>query len=140
MAAVFKPSPLGILRCRELVTLYYGFPIVTDVREMLAFGLANGSGLLLQPDPRRIRYEIWISNSDVNELFTTLAKSLDGLASTRQEIITNSFNTTFIQRTFLTDMDAVTLPVYYATTGNNWQIATRETFLTPAPVDEVPLP
>jgi hypothetical protein len=131
----------GILKCRDLVQLYYGARLVASVIETVNEVASDAAGLLLNQDPRLIKYEIQMSNTDtVNPLQVFLGSTLDAVLGGTNFLEYNIpiNETVIVERNFFTDLDAVTLPVFVFPQGANFAITTRETFLTPAPVDEGP--
>lgn len=137
----FKASPLGILKCRDLCTLYYGFPMVADEKSN-QFNLPNDSSLvpILGQDPRRIKYEIVLENVGTpgGQIQVGTQTELDN--GTNLEYSLAGHTTVVVRRDFLTDLDSVCSALFASTAVNSMFVSVRETFLTPAPVDEVPLP
>lgn len=129
----------GVLRCRELVELYFGWRLVASVIEK-SNNLDNTKPqLILGQDPRRIRYEIIVTNPDATAHNCYLDASPDAVTNIASEYAIAPHSSLIIERTFLSDLDAVTMPVWGQAGAAGLSVATRETFLTPAPVDEVPL-
>lgn len=132
----------GVLRTRDLVELYFGWRMVAAVTETLNGLNTDVAGLLLSQDSRRIRYEINMANPDpANPLSVGLASTLDGVDNNPQIYQIPPSSTLVVKRSFLTDLDAVTWSVFMKAVqaSDLFEISTRETFLTPAPVDELPL-
>ena len=128
----------GILKCRDLVQLYYGARLVANVIETNPPDTSVNPGQILSQDLRRIRYEIIFSNNGSGAVQAFLSDTLDGVNAGPQIYTVPGFSTIVIDRTFLTDLDAVTLPLFSSTSNVNCVISVRETFLTPAPIDEGP--
>lgn len=136
-----KASPLGIVRCRDLVELLYGVPMVTSVTAAW-FGVGSVAGVtqILLQDSRRIRYELVFLNSGLLPDDCIFNHNGDFTATAYQEVYLSAGSVFIIERDFRSDLDAVTLPLFVLGPGSNIAIGVRETFLTPAPVDEIPLP
>jgi hypothetical protein len=136
--AAFKPNPLGILKCRDLVELYYGFPMVGDVREQLVYvQAASGVTPVVEPDPRRIRLELTLAN--VNGAFSSLFLGTRTQMDTGKAAVYTlpAHSTLILTRDFLTDLDTVCLPMLARSSVGNWEVFVRETILTPTPIGEV---
>lgn len=136
----FQPSPLGVLKCNDLVELYYGFPLRTIVRAQSISSVA-GQQPLLTPDPRRIKYEIVCVNLAAStpagivigtpaELGTENALEIQALAGGQA----------VIERSWILDLDSVVEALVYEVQFGTFIISTRETILTPPGVDVIPLP
>ena len=128
----------GILKCRDLVQLYYGARMVVNIRETSPLLSPTADSIILQPDPRRIRYEILIANFDsaAHDVEIGSQSAIEGGVGMDYEIAANS--SMVIERSFLSDMDAVTLGLSAGPANDNVSIDIRETFLTPIPADEEP--
>ena len=129
----------GIQRCRDLVGLYFGARIVTTPKTSL-FSLNSvtpGPFAILAQDPRRIKYELTITG--FNTSFLTIGTQAEIDAETGQYIAFDFQSTLVIARDWITDQDAVTTPLFALWFQGGVSIYVRETILTPAPVDEVPL-
>src|ERR1700723_1909123 len=126
---------LGILRCRDLVELYYGARLVTDTRESQYAGDINVFAQLIPADQRRIKYEIVMSNTDaaLQTAILTSPRGADAGQGQQWNLGPNAIAEK--DRSFLTDGDAVTAAVFVMISSFNLQVTVRETFLTPAPVD-----
>jgi hypothetical protein len=130
----------GVLRCRDLCTLLYGVPMVTQVRETLIIPSTSIPTPILGLDTRRIKYEIILTNAGAIDADVQIGTPDAILAGTSWDIFLASNRNYAIIRDFRTDLDAVTLPLWALDDGaQNIEINVRETFLTPAPVDEVPV-
>jgi len=129
----------GVLRCIELTELYFGWRMVTSLTENYVSVSTSAPFQVLGQDPRRIRYEIITTNSGMADILVTFNDSLDNVNNIGTTYGIPAGETLIIERSFLTDLDAVTIPVWGGTTASSIAMATRETFLTPAPVDELPL-
>jgi hypothetical protein len=128
----------GILRCRELVELYYGARMVVSITEN-SNNLSNAAPQqILGQDPRRIRYEIIVTNAGAAAIVFWLNASQDAVANIASQYTVGAGRSIVIERDFLTDLDAVTVPVWGQANSGGLTVSTRETFLTPAPVDEGP--
>lgn len=127
---------LGILKCRDLVELYYGARMVTSIIENNQQGNQTTPQVLVGLDPRRIRLEIVLANRDtVNSLTANIGSPGSNNLGTSELIQLPPGGTVVIERNFLTDMESVTLPLEFQ--GSSSVIySTRETFLTPLPADE----
>jgi hypothetical protein len=128
----------GILRTRDLVELYLGGRMVASIVESQPFAASPAIFPLVGLDPRRIRYEVWIANQQVNPLALNIgAKSTLELGN-GQQILVLPGTTFYFSRNYQTDLDAVSLDVYAQLTTGTLIIGVRETFLNPLPVDESP--
>lgn len=128
----------GILKCRDLVELYYGVRMVTDVKETVISFDGGLSAQILNQDPRRIRYEIVLANEDVATQEFDLSSITGGSNNLVTAYSVAPGSTLVIERSFLSDLDSVTKQVWCAISVNTQLVSVRETFLTPAPVDEIP--
>jgi hypothetical protein len=128
----------GILKCRDLVEIYYGARMVVSTREHLIFPADSTPFELLKPDPSRIGYEIILSNEDVTVQQALIGSQTPVQNNDAPSYSINAGDTMQIKRGFLDDLDSVTEAVWAQATSENLTIGIRETFLTPAPVDEVP--
>ncbi|MGA7885881.1 MAG: hypothetical protein WCA44_09070 [Acidobacteriaceae bacterium] len=132
----------GILRARELATLYYGAWMVGD-EKYSGFTLAEDTTTdILQTNPRRIQYEIVLSlNSADGVAVIQIAPRSQIEAGNVGNIALWAGENLQITRTFLTELDLVTkgLSVKVASTATASVYAfVREVLLSPAPVDEIP--
>jgi hypothetical protein len=128
----------SILKCRDLVQLYYGARLVASVIEN-TFALAtNAQQLLFGQDPRRIKYEIIVQNLQTTAADIEMGTPSADDASTDQFYAILPGNSLVVSRDFLTDLDSVCLAIELFNNGVPVIVSTRETFLTPAPVDEGP--
>ena len=129
----------GVLKCRDLVELYYGWRIVTFAVETKYLPGAATLVQILQQDTRRIKYEI-ILNNESNAGDDIQIGTPDAIAAgTSWDISIAPADSYTINRSFLTDLDAVVQPLWAEGDLGNIACYVRETFLTPSPVDEVPL-
>jgi hypothetical protein len=94
--------------------------------------------MLFGQDPRRIKYEIYIENASNSEATVDMGTLADIDAGNTVEFQIIPLGTMVITRNFLTDLDTVTLEQWVTGTSDNIGISIRETFLTPAPIDEGP--
>ena len=136
----FQPSPLGVLKCNDLVELFYGFPLRTIVRAQ-SFSSVTGLQPLLTPDPRRIKYEIVC----VNLASSTPAGIVIGTPTelgteNALEILAQAGGQVVIERSWILDLDSVVEALVYEVQFGTFVISTRETILTPPGVDVIPLP
>jgi hypothetical protein len=129
-------NPKWILQCRDLVQLYYGVRMVASIIEGQPFFTPNLPKQILQQDPRRIRYEIILANSDAATQIAGLGSTDDIAFNTGQLYQVAPGASMVIERSFLSDLDAVTIPLSAFVTSANLVISTRETYLTPLPADE----
>ena len=137
------PDPtiqFGILKCRDLTQLYYGARLVANVKVSQAPDDAyTTQGLLIGQDPRRIKYELIFGNTDNGTAHQVyLGTNIDTVNSNPESYSLPPDATIVVSRSFLTDLDAVTMEVWVVITDPTVYVAARETFLTPAPVDEGP--
>lgn len=129
----------GVLKCRDLVELYYGWRVVVSITETNPPVNDASTVQILQLDLRRIRYEIILANSGGGPISAFIATNPDLVNTVPQSYFVEAGDTVQIERDFLTDMEGVTLPLWCAIANNGLFVSVRETFLTPAPIDEVPL-
>ena len=130
----------GILKCRDLVELYYGARMVTSVTET-KFSASATPYLILNQDPRRIRYEVWYDTTNLAAP-TSIRIGTPAAIGSGEAISFDPFISVYtlpLVRDFLTDLDSVCLALMVSDSSGQLIVSTRETFLTPAPVDEVPL-
>lgn len=129
----------GILKCRDLVQLYYGARLVVSVTQTFPNydGVTSTPQKLLSQDPRRIRYEIWM-NGGSSTATVEMGALKDFDTGQTMEALFLAGNTFRIERNFLTDLDAVTNELYAQGGGATLDVTIRETFLTTAPIDEGP--
>ena len=118
--------------------LYYGARLVAFIKETVPNIPSATPTLLVGQDPRRIRYELIFTNFDSGPLDILLGQTLDALTTIGLEYQVPENSTLIIERSFLTDLDGVTVSVFCNATGSGFTISSRETILTPAPVDEGP--
>ena len=136
--AIGDAVKFGILRTRDLVELYYGARMVVTIKESY-FSAVTSLKQVLGPDSRRIRYEIVIGNASNAAPFTCFVGSPASMDSLTAAFYHGAIASTLvIDRSFLTDMEAVCLPISVRPNLGSLDIGVRETFLTPAPVDEFP--
>lgn len=131
-------TPQGILKCRDLVQLFYGLPMVTAVIDSNVALDASAIAQVLSADPRRIKYEIILTNlgATADGILIGTPTDLDqGTALFAGAAAGESYT---IKRDFFTDLDSVCIPLSAQAGANPWVVSVRETFLTPAPVDEIP--
>ncbi len=132
----------GILRARELATLYYGAWMVGD-EKYSGFTLAEDTTTdILQTNPRRIYYEIALSlNSSTGSAIVQVAPRSQIEAGNVGNIALWPGENMQINRSFLTELDLVSkgLSVMVASSATASVYAyVREVLLSPAPVDEIP--
>jgi len=127
----------GILRCRDLATLYYGFPTVASARSLFYGLLAAGTYTILPADPSRIGYEIVGANfsGGATRFFVGSPGEMD--ANAAMVYLVNSHESLIIQRTFLTDLDSITQEVQLRTDGSAIDFSVRVITLSPLPNDEL---
>lgn len=130
----------GILKCRDLVELYYGARMVTFIKQS-EFSLSSSTPqtVILGRDPRRIAYELTLcSHPGVS---TTMAIGTDAEIAAGQATIYDLGPSApiIIPRSFLTYLDAVTAGLQALVSAGDVEVSLLEIILTPAPVDEVPL-
>lgn len=125
-----------ILSARQLVELYFGVGMVTNIVENFQNLLAVTS-VILGPDPRRIKYEIILANTSAT-LPTSVQIGFSGGIDLNAPQVYNLAPgaTIVIERTFFSDLDSVTLPLWGVASGNGCFVSTREVFLTPPAVTE----
>lgn len=136
--------PKWILGCQQLVELYYGVRMIAQVKESAFFLDAGSTSIILQPDPRRIRYEIAFSSLNVTTTSFIWLGTPQAMDTNSAELVQAVNGTalapvsgfTRIQRNFLSDLDTVTLPQAVRSSNFECDVTVRETFLTPLPTDE----
>lgn len=128
--------PKWILRCRDLVQLYYGVRMVAAIIENQPLFAVSAPAELLTKDPRRIRYEIVIANQTASAITVQVGTQaqVQNQNGPFYQLAPNA--TQVIDRNFLTDLDAVTDNVWIFANVADYACSTRETFLTPLPADE----
>lgn len=131
-------TPQGILKCRDLVQLFYGLPMVAAVIESNVEINAGDTAPILSADPRRIKYEIVLTNAGTttDQIAIGTPSAID--LGTALEVGAPAGESYTIKRDFFTDLDSVCIALSAQALANNWVVSVRETFLTPAPVDEIP--
>jgi hypothetical protein len=130
----------GVLTCRDLVELYYGWRIVSFLKETSGPVSTGNPQLLIDQDPRRISYEITLSSaSDAGVAIISIGTQTDVQQGLGQDYYLQPQTTIVVRRSFLTDLDTVCQEVWFTNADGFGDIEAREVILTPAPVDEVPL-
>lgn len=114
--------------------------MVVTIKET-AFEASSSPYLILQQDPRRIRYEIFLNPANlvtpaVMYIGSPAAIDSDNAIGIELESLVSSIP---IVRDFRSDLEAVCLPVMVSDPSAQMLVSVRETLLTPAPVDEVPV-
>lgn len=128
----------GILKTRDLVELWYGARMVVQVRATLFNLQASTVVQILQPDPRRIRYEIVFENFDPGPATFDLGTQAEQDSGNTLEYQVPTGASVVVTRTWLDDLEGVTLEQTASTDVANTRVGVRETILTPIPVDEMP--
>lgn len=136
--------PKWILGCQQLVELYYGVRMIAQIKESYYTVSSGATVMVLQPDPRRIRYEITFNIVDAPraaQIFLGTPQAMDTdtaetIAAVLGTVLAPAGSFQRIERVFLSDLDAVTLPQMVRTNGASCDVSVRETFLTPLPTDE----
>jgi hypothetical protein len=129
----------GILKCRDLVQLYYGARMVAVPKEQLIFlSTLDLAVAVLGQDPRRISYEIVVTGgAGASGLFYVGTKTeMDTNAAAVYRFVANVSTT--IKRDFFTQLDAVCLPLFVRAGIVPIEVFVREIILTPSPIDEGP--
>jgi hypothetical protein len=129
-------NPKWILKCRDLVELYYGARMVTATKNSQIAFVAGIATQILTVDPRRIRFELVLGNEDA--AFITVAISDTSTAINANALLYDVPPGGSIQlnRSFLTDLDSITGELWMLCSNTNLDVSIRETFLTPLPADE----
>lgn len=128
----------GVVSCRDLVELYYGWRMVAVAYQIPVPGGLATRQLLLPQDPRRIKYEIWMT-AEPGPAFVSLGSAADLDNNATMDIEIDNDNNYYLVRSFLTDLDAVCQDLWFTNADGNADISVRAVILTPAPIDEVPL-
>jgi hypothetical protein len=129
----------GILKCRDLVALYYGAYMVMVPKETLYVVGTTAPTQILSQDPRRIKYEIAVTPQTAPDDIS-IATSLDASQNfLGMDYEVPDTTVLIIERSFLSDGDSVTLPLWAMGDTTSWSVTVREIFLSTAPVDETPL-
>jgi hypothetical protein len=128
---------LGILKCRDLVQLYYGARMVANIFEN-NFDVLPNPTQILKADPRRIKYEIIVAGQNNAGFNFALGSQATFDTFFYQQYAGQPTSTIIIERNFFTDFDSVCLELWAQQFDVNAFISVRETFLTPSPVDEGP--
>lgn len=128
----------GILKVEDLVALYFGARMRTNIQEIYIGPVVAASGKLvvLGPDPRRIKYEIFIAAAIAG--LVELGSPAAVQAAKGQIYGVALDTTTIIERTWIGDMDAVTMPVSLLVSSGAMVVTARAVYLTPIPVDQAP--
>ena len=118
---------------------YYGVPMVSFIAYSNVKPGSVSDTKVMGLDPRRIKYELALANfsNAPDDIVIGSKTAVDSGAAPDYEIPANT--TVIITRTFLTDLDSITEEQWAFGDNGNITIYVRETILTPAPVDEVPL-
>lgn len=128
----------GILKCRDLVQLYYGARMVA-VAKYNFINVDTTGEMVLNQDPRRLSYEIVVTNNKATFINVFEGATLDAVLNTTGIFyLVPPHSSIVIKRDFFTDLDAVCSPVFMLGPNTDCFVSTRETFLTPIPVDETP--
>lgn len=132
----------GILRAREITTLYYGAVMVAD-EIYSGFTLAeNTTTEILKTNTRRISYEIVLSlNSSTGSALVQVAPRSQIEAGNVGTIALWPSENLEINRSFREELDLVSkgLSVNVASSATASVYAfVREVILSPAPADEIP--
>ena len=139
---VLDSIKFGILRTRDLSTLYYGAPMVADEKYSAFTLTANTTTAILTGNPRRIQYEIVLSlNSATGSAIIQIAPRPVIEAGLAGNIALWSTENLTISRSFREEIDLVAkgLAVNVASSATASVYAfVREVLLSPAPVDEIP--
>ena len=127
----------GILRCRDLVQLYYGARMMT----VLAYDSPPGTSNVEQiftVNPARIAYRIVLENTGnvPFQIFVGTQTAVESQSSLAYEV--PAHDSVEISRSFLTDLDAVTQDIWYSPNAANLSVSAEEVLLSPLPVDELP--
>jgi hypothetical protein len=112
--------------------------MVTSIIEKQAASSTTAFMPLIAQDPRRIRYELIIANTDVAAQLAFVGSPPSVDAGNNQIYSLTPGQTIIVTRDFFTDLDAVTIGLLFMVTSLNVAITTRETFLTPSAIDEIP--
>lgn len=131
----------GILKCRDLCTLYFGATMVAVAKDtqFLPSTLLTSPVQILQQDLRRIAYEIVLTNTGTTADDMSIGTYDACLAFTAWDISLGATANFLIRRSFDTDLDSVVQPLWAFGDAGKIAVLVREVFLTPAPVDEVQL-
>ena len=132
----------GILRARDIATLYYGEPMVADEKYSGFTLAANTTTEILTINSRRIYYEIVLSlNSSTGAALIQVAPRSQIEAGNVGNIALWAGENLQINRSFREELDLVSkgLSVNVASSATASVYAwVREVILSPAPVDEIP--
>jgi hypothetical protein len=122
-----------------LVELYYAGRMVVSVTYTRFLFNPGDIQQVLSQDPRRIRYELVISGSDMAQTGQVIIGTSTAIDDgTAQVYSYNAGVTIQIERDFRSDMEGVCLPLFCEDGAGGTFISVRETFLTPLPIDEEP--
>jgi hypothetical protein len=129
-------NPKWILKCRDLVELYYGARMVTATKStQITFG-ASVATQILTVDPRRIGYELVLGNEDVAFITVSISDTSTGITVNALIYDVPPGGSIPIRRGFLTDLDSITGELWLLCGNTNLDVSIREIFLTPLPADE----
>jgi len=129
-------TKLGIVRCRDLVQLYYGARMVTAIVEKQSVLSTTSVQQILAPDPRRIKYEVVFACNPTGPDDFEVGGQTACENGQGQEYNIAANTSIRIERSFLTDLDEVSDSLYASGDNGNITVSTREVFLQPLPVDE----
>lgn len=122
-----------ILKADDLIAIYYGAPMrvqVTEQRFSNNFAFAQ----YLQPDPRRIAWEISFNNNDaVNHMEAEVSTGPEATMTNLMIYFVAPNGNLVIKRHWRRDLDGVTLPVWVNGVNGNNEITVRQTILTSVP-------
>ncbi len=139
MAAQLPTIRYGILKCRDLVQLYFGARLVTVAIDSWAQVSADTPAQVLPQDPRRISYELWLSPQNNGNDDISIATTQDALFTAASlDLNALSGATLYVKRTWYDDGDSVVQPLWAEPDSFTWSVSVRQILLQAAPVDEGP--
>jgi len=129
-------APVGIFKCRDLVTLYFGVRMVAFSKTSV-FTPSAIPYVILPQDPRRISYEIFVDTTNVASAPLTLLGTPAQIDQGTAVDVTNATEQGApISRSFFTELDAVTEAQMVSDATGEIIFSVREIILTPPGVDE----
>lgn len=124
--------------CRDLVQQFLGKRVAMTTKYTSVALLANETTQVITADPRRIRLEITlVGASGVAGDKMTIGTQATIQAGVGQVFQFPIAGMAYLARDYWSDGDAVCQELWVLNGGNPTTITTRETLLTPLPVDEL---
>jgi hypothetical protein len=129
-------NPKWILKCRDLVELYYGARMVTATRHKTILFSASVQAQILTVDPRRIGFNLVLGNEGAASILISISDTQTDIANNALLYDVPVGGSILVNRSFLSDLDSVSSELWMLCGDTNLDVSVRETFLTPLPEDE----